>query len=48
MIGRWPKSNGLPNTYANGKSSQNDLDYVCICGDVNLNITEKPKNNDFI
>jgi len=27
---------------------QNGLDYVCICGDINLNITDKRENNDFI
>jgi len=30
------------------KSSQNGLDYACICGDINLNITDKPENNNFI
>jgi len=30
------------------KAFQNSLDYVCTCGDVNLNITDKPENNDFI
>jgi len=24
------------------------LDYVCTCGNVNLNITDKLENNDFI
>jgi len=34
-------------TYASGKSLQNSLDYICTCGDVNLNITDE-LDNDFI
>jgi len=30
------------------KPSQIGLDHACTCGDVNLNITDKPENNDFI
>jgi len=35
-------------TYASGKNPHRTAYYVCTCGNVNLNITDKPEDNDFI